>query len=218
MLSNCIICLTENCMSGIPCKICKKSTCISCEQKFKKCPFCRTELPNWFNRLTNDTIEIRLNNAIQNSQMESLRFNKNKFIFKQIINNSDHDDDCLNKVLSGQLDTEDYIDLLTITKNYLYNCIINLYLSIDIDNLLDFFEPFINTIQTFIPENILFSGIAIFPEEIDEWINTAINKIFKKHQKNMNDNRKIEFKYRTKYNSKKHFSKQYKNTKYFKKF
>ena len=190
---NCTICLSENCVPGVQCPTCKNCTCIKCEQQFIICPFCRTNLPIWFNRITSDTLCIRMNDIWNSIQKENLRFIKNKSLFKEIINGSAEN---MNMVVSGDLDTEDYVDLLTITKQYMYHYIHNLYLVIDIENMLDFFESFIEIIQDHIPENLLFSGIAISSEEIDDWINIAIDKLYNHHKKKVSEFRQKEYTYR----------------------
>jgi hypothetical protein len=86
---NCTICY-ENNPKGIPCKVCKKEMCINCEYTLinQKCPFCRGEILNWYNKFVEATPQHRdffIDRYNKDRELEIINYNRRLKLLELVI-------------------------------------------------------------------------------------------------------------------------------------
>lgn len=210
-IQECTVCLSEDVQKGISCKKCGNYTCLTCEQKIKTCPFCRTVLPEWIERicLQPDSLQNRISVYNEKTQEEITSFKKNKLRFRLILESPE---DTM-KYVKNMTDEEN-VDLLNIIQTYIYYN----YGSMDND-LLYFLSDLVDHIEDKLPMDM---GNSVLEHFEDLEVSDRLIAIKKKSEQIMLLHNLEECKHRNR-NSRKHklFSKKtpkIRTNKFFTKF
>lgn len=117
MSATCPVCYESTQMIlGAKCPTCQNSCCVACESQFEKdtCPFCRSKLSKWFDRIVSTPTAI---NAYLKEYNRVEHKKRSKFFLCQMI---------ASQLLVGNLNTYDYIQRDDISNEEVLNILITL--------------------------------------------------------------------------------------------